>query len=318
MEQSILEEELSTSSELEYWRMMNNQKVIYLDVDGQFEDPFTIEEKINSQIEITRLYLSQEDEQLFRQIIFDSVGRVLRHSIEKAQKWVAQMDQLLKEQGKENSSGLTLSLKWKPKDPEYKDELSTSRLITLLKKPVETLQDEDLLAIRNHFEEKINLAKELQAGEDGNENLFETLKDILDYRNWFEFQLFFKKGGVNFKPMNNNQFFKFSGGEKAIAMYLPLFAAVYSRYQDAGDNAPYIITLDEAFAGIDEKNIAGLFEACEQLGFNYVMNSQSLRGEFSTVRSLNTYELIRPKNSAVVSVLRYHWDGKRKQLVIDE
>lgn len=318
MEQSILEEDLTVSSELEYWRMMNNQKVIYLDVDGQYEDPFTVEEKIDSQIEITRLYLSKEDEQLFRQIIFDSVGRVLRHSIEKAQKWVAQMDQLLKEQGRENSSGLTLSLKWKPKDPEYKDELSTSQLITLLKKPVETLQDRDLLAIRKHFEEKINLAKELQAGEEGNENLFETLKDILDYRNWFEFQLFYKKAGVNFKPMNNNQFFKFSGGEKAIAMYLPLFAAVYSRYQDASENAPYIITLDEAFAGIDEKNIAGLFEACEQLGFNYVMNSQSLRGEFSTVRSLNTYELIRPKNSAVVSILRYHWDGKVKQLVMDE
>ena len=318
MEQSILEDEVTSSNELEYWRMMNNQKVVYLDVDGQYEDPFTVEEKIDSQIEVTRLYLSQEDEQLFRQIIFDSVGRVLRHSIEKAQKWVAQMDQLLKEQGRENSSGLTLSLKWKPKDPEYKDELSTSQLITLLKKPVETLQDQDLLAIRNHFEEKITLAKELQAGEDGNENLFETLKDILDYRNWFEFQLFYKKAGVNFKPMNNNQFFKFSGGEKAIAMYLPLFAAVYSRYQDASDSAPYIITLDEAFAGIDEKNIAGLFEACEQLGFNYVMNSQSLRGEFSTVRSLNTYELIRPKNSAVVSILRYHWDGKRKHLVIDE
>ncbi|MGK0606155.1 TIGR02680 family protein [Enterococcus gilvus] len=318
VEQSILEGERPSSNEAEYWRMMNNQKVVYLDIDGQFEDPFTVEDKIESQIEVTRLYLSQEDEQLFRQIIFDSVGRVLRQSIEKAQKWVTQMDRLLKDQGTENSSGLTLSLKWKPKDPEYKDELSTSRLITLLKKPVETLQDEDLLAIRNHFEEKINLAKELQVGEDGTDNLFETIKDILDYRNWFEFQLLFKKAGVSFKLMNNNQFFKFSGGEKAIAMYLPLFAAVYSRYQDAGENAPYIITLDEAFAGIDEKNITGLFEACEQLGFNYVMNSQSLRGEVSTVRSLNTYELIRPQNSPVVSVLCYHWNGKRQQLVIDE
>lgn len=318
IEQSILEEELLSTSELEYWRMMNNQKIVNLDVDGQYEDPFTVQEKIEQQIETTRLYLSQEDEQLFRQIIFDSVGQVLRRSIEKAQKWVAQMDQLLKRQGKENSSGLTLSLKWLPKDPEHKDELSTSRLIALLKKPVETLQDTDLLAIRNHFEDKINFAKELQAGDEGNESLYDTLRDILDYRNWFEFQLSFKKGDVNFKTMNNNQFFKFSGGEKAIAMYLPLFAAVYSRYQDASANAPYIITLDEAFAGIDDKNISGLFEACEQLGFNYVMNSQSLQGEVSTVTNLNTYELIRPKNSAVVSLLCYHWNGRKLQLVLEE
>ena len=99
-------------------------------------------------------------------------------------------------------------------------------------------------------------------------------------------------------------------------MYLPLFAAMSSRYRDAGEQCPRVITLDEAFAGIDEKNIEELFKACEQLQFNYVMNSQALFGDYATVSSLAIYELMRPQNAAFVDVISYYWDGKTKHLLL--
>ena len=54
-----------------------------------------------------------------------------------------------------------------------------------------------------------------------------------------------------------------SGGEKAMAIYIPLFSAAYSKYNTSSPNAPYIIALDEAFAGVDEENISEMFSLME-------------------------------------------------------
>lgn len=103
-----------------------------------------------------------------------------------------------------------------------------------------------------------------------------------------------------------------------MAMYIPLFSAAYSRYQEAGPEAPFIISLDEAFAGVDEQNIADMFELMEQLGFNYLINSQALWGDYETVPALSICELIRPQDAPFVSVARYLWNGKRRSLITAE
>src|SRR5699024_5821173 len=115
--------------------------------------------------------------------------------------------------------------------------------------------------------------------------------------------------------LTNNRFYQFSGGEKAMAMYIPLFTACYSRYKEADPSAPYIISLDEAFAGVDDENISTMFNIVEQLDFDYIMNSQILWGDYPTVSNLSIYELIRPKNANFVSLIPYHWDGKVRQQV---
>jgi len=79
--------------------------------------------------------------------------------------------------------------------------------------------------------------------------------------------------------------------------------------------APYIISLDEAFAGVDDQNIRDMFEVVEQLGFNYIMNSQAIWGDCDTVPSLAIAELVRPKNADYVTVLNYRWNGKERVLI---
>lgn len=123
--------------------------------------------------------------------------------------------------------------------------------------------------------------------------------------------------GYQAQPLTDRKFNQFSGGEKAISMYLPLFTAVNSRYRDAGTACPKVITLDEAFAGIDDQNIAELFKACEQLEFNYVMNSQALFGDYPTVSSLMIYELLRPQNMNLVTTIRYYWDGRKNHMMLE-
>ena len=102
-----------------------------------------------------------------------------------------------------------------------------------------------------------------------------------------------------------------------MAMYVPLFASVNAQYQKAKlSDHPRIIALDEAFAGVDEKNIASMFEMVEKLDFDYIMNSQALWGCYETVKQLRICELLRPLNSDCITVINYTWNGKEK--VMDE
>ena len=98
-------------------------------------------------------------------------------------------------------------------------------------------------------------------------------------------------------------------------MYVPLFASVNAQYKKAknGDH-PRMIALDEAFAGVDDKNISSMFELVHKLDFDYIMNSQALWGCFSTVKGLRIAELLRPQNSQIVSVIRYRWNGYERIL----
>jgi len=96
-----------------------------------------------------------------------------------------------------------------------------------------------------------------------------------------------------------------------MAMYIPLFAAAYSRYGDAAADAPKIIALDEAFAGVDDSNMRDMFELLTDMDFDYVMTSQVLWGCYDTVPGLSIYQIHRPADANVITLMHYIWNGKR-------
>ena len=119
------------------------------------------------------------------------------------------------------------------------------------------------------------------------------------------------------RPLSNAAFNRFSGGEKAMAMYVPLFASVSAQYRKANENCPKLLALDEAFAGVDDRNIGAMFELVGILDFDYIMNSQALWGCYSCVHNLNIVELHRPGNASFVTLLRYFWNGSVRVLQED-
>ena len=120
---------------------------------------------------------------------------------------------------------------------------------------------------------------------------------MLDYRDWYEFLLFYQRDGEGKRELTDRAFNKFSGGEKAMAMYVPLFASVSAQYQKGGECCPMLLALDEAFAGVDDRNISAMFELVHVLDFDYIMNSQALWGCSAGVKSLDIAELHRPANA---------------------
>ncbi|WP_170163471.1 TIGR02680 family protein [Brevibacillus gelatini] len=285
------------------------RRTVLMEYEGKRCHPYDLLDKLGHEIEMHRLYLTAEDRKLFEEVILQSVGRVIKQRIHRAEKWVERMNELMAQRN--SSSGLTFSLKWIPRIAEDESQMDTAELVEYLRKDPALMREQDIERITNHFRSRIERAKRDVFGSpaSGGETLHQIMKRILDYRHWFTFKLFHRREGEANKELTDRIFFTFSGGEKAMAMYIPLFSAAYSRYMEADPLAPRIISLDEAFAGVDENNIRDMFMLVEQLGFNYIMNSQALWGDYDTVSRLAICELIRPKNADFVSVARYLWDG---------
>lgn len=312
-ETDVLQELVQSEDErLETFIQLKGRRMIELEYRGQRVSPYTINQALKAELEDSRHYLDAKDRELYEDIIVNSVGRILRQRIARAEQWVKQMDQIMSE--RDNSSGLIFSVSWKPRTAEAEDELDTKELVQLLQRKSTFLSDADLQKITKHFRSRIESAKETIGLRNEGNTLHQVLKEVLDYRKWFSFVLSYTRQNETKKELTNNAFYKFSGGEKAMAMYIPLFTAAYSRYKEADDMAPYIISLDEAFAGVDEQNIRDMFEVVEQLGFNYIMNSQVIWGDYDTVSNLAIAELVRPKNADFVTVLNYTWNGKERVL----
>lgn len=298
----------------EYLQLVT-RRLIQMEYRGQRVSPYYVSSSLQKEVEEQKGWLDEQDRQLYEDIIVNSVGVMLRNRIKRAQDWVKEMDRIMA--ARDNSSGLVFSIAWKPLTAESEQEMDTRDLVALLQRNSKFLNEEDLNRITKHFQSRIAKAKELIQLRNEGSTLHQVLKEVLDYRKWFTFVLSYSRVNEPKRELTNNAFFKFSGGEKAMAMYIPLFTAAYSRYKEAGEMAPYIISLDEAFAGVDENNIRDMFEVVEQLGFNYIMNSQALWGDYDTISSLSICELVRPKNADYVTVIRYEWDGKQRSLVFD-
>ncbi|MGN0107161.1 MAG: SbcC/MukB-like Walker B domain-containing protein, partial [Hominilimicola sp.] len=283
-------------------------------VRGTETDFYALIDYLEQEIRDNEELLTQKDKELFEDLLIDTLGRRMRAKINNSECWVEEMNKKMISMN--TSSGLSFSLEWKSKPADSEDQLNTKELVTLLKTDSKILTDENIERISKHFRSKLKAARQRRDESDDAESMHTILKEILDYRKWFEFKLFYKMTGEQKKELTNTAFYRFSGGEKAMAMYVPLFASVYARYSKASPDAPKLISLDEAFAGIDDKNIADMFRIMEELKLSYIINSQVLWGTYSTVPSLSICELIRPNNSDTVSVVRYKWNGKNKELVI--
>lgn len=270
---------------------------------------------LRSAIDETQLLIQKKDRELFEDILSQTISQQLTDRIAESRKWVLDMSKLMREM--DTSMGLSFSLDWKPCRAENDAELDTVELEQILLRDRELLTMEDIERIAAHFRSRIRTEKMKLEESGGVINYMDLVRDALDYRKWFEFQMYFRRGEEPRKPLTNAAFNRFSGGEKAMAMYVPLFAAVNAQYHKAeNEDHPRMIALDEAFAGVDDKNISSMFELVHKLDFDYIMNSQALWGCFETVKGLRIAELLRPQNSQTVSVIRYTWNGNER--ILDE
>lgn len=259
------------------------------------------------------LLLDNQDRILIEDILVNTISRKIRAHIRSSKRWIETMNRYMKSMN--TSSSLKLSLQWKSKKAENEDELSSENLVKLLEKDLKLLKESDFDLLSKHFRSKIHSARTMAEDPNHTQSFHQIMRDLLDYRTWFDFTILFEKTNEKKKELTDRRFFVFSGGEKAMSMYIPLFSAVAAKFSYANEDAPLLIALDEAFAGVDENNIDMMFGLIKNFGFDYIMNSQVLWGDYPNVPSLAIYELYRPNNAHYITVIRYEWNGKTKRLL---
>ena len=292
--------------------MLRQRLCISLQWEGKELSLYDFIQELQTKIDMTATLLEEKDRDLFENILAETISHKLRARIEESQQWAKNMTDLMGTL--KTSMGLTFRLDWKAKKAEGESQLDTEQLVQLLNKDRALLTREDSQRVSMHFRAKVKRARQDAAIEGQMVSYADLIRDVLDYRNWYEFHLLYERDGESRKELTDRAFNKFSGGEKAMAMYVPLFAAVSAQYQKGGSQCPMLLALDEAFAGVDERNISAMFELVGVLDFDYIMNSQALWGCYSNVKSLDIAELHRPANASVVTILHYYWNGAQRTL----
>jgi uncharacterized protein (TIGR02680 family) len=293
-----------------YPDLLRPRFTITLKKDGKELSLYAFLQALQQDIDTCTVLMEEKDRDLFENILTETISHKLRARIEESQQWTENMTKLMR--GLNTSMGLTFRLDWKPKAAQGEEELDTAKLVTLLNKDRALVTREDNQRVSVHFRTRVKKARSEALLEDRSVGYADLIREVLDYRNWYEFHLLYQRDGEGARELTDRAFNKFSGGEKAMAMYVPLFAAVSAQYQKCSPQCPRLIALDEAFAGVDERNINAMFHLVETLDFDYIMNSQALWGCYTDVTSLDIAELHRPLNASVVTILRYHWNGTRR------
>ena len=291
-----------------------------LDISARYQGVkisfFSLLAYLEQDIEELENLIKDGDRELFEDILANTVSRKIRGKINASNMWVQKMNSLMS--GMNTSSGLKLSLRWRSRTAEQEDQLDTKDLVELLKKDYRLMSENEASRLSAHFRSKVAEARRNARDNVGMVSFYQIMKDTLDYRKWFEFQLFSQKNGERQKELTNSVFGTFSGGEKAMSMYVPLFSAVVAKYQGGREDAPRLISLDEAFAGVDNRNIRDMFRLMTEFQFDFIINSQVLWGDCDTLDALAIYQLIRPENAKFITVMPYIWNGHRKELLEHE
>jgi len=137
--------------------------------------------------------------------------------------------------------------------------------------------------------------------------LQDVLERALDYRYWHRFSVERWQDGA-WRPAYGPA----SGGERALVVTIPLFAAASSHYSSADPHAPRLVLLDEAFAGVDDASRARCLGLLATFDMDVVMTSEREWGCYPEVPGLAIAHLARREDVDAVHVTTWWWDGRQR------
>jgi hypothetical protein len=141
----------------------------------------------------------------------------------------------------------------------------------------------------------------------------ESLVEALDYRRWHRFGVERYQDGV-WKRLTRRTHGTGSGGEKAVALTLPHFAAAAAFYRTAHPLAPRLILLDEAFVGIDADMRAKCMGLIHTFDLDFMMTSEREWGCYRTLPGIAIYQLSTRPGIDAIGLTRWVWNGRQRSL----
>ncbi|MDH6625692.1 hypothetical protein M2271_003503 [Streptomyces sp. LBL] len=249
--------------------------------------------------ELTRILSAREREILQTHLVTEVAG-TLQELIGAAERQVRAMNKELEE--RPTSTGMKLRLVWRA-SRRAPQGLAQAR--ERLRQSADAWSPEDRAAVGAFLQEQI-------ARRQADENAGSWLEDLtaaLDYRAWHEFGVERHQHG-KWVPATGPA----SGGERVLAASVPLFAAASSHYATAGGaHAPRLVTLDEAFAGVDDDSRAKCLGLLRAFDLDVVMTSEREWACYPQVPGIAIAQLSRVDDIDAVLVTRWEWNGSDRR-----
>ncbi|MFI7529682.1 TIGR02680 family protein [Nocardia salmonicida] len=265
---------------------------------------------IVDEIETRGTYVEDRERRLFSDVLLGSMGEHLRERRLEARKLVQQIDEQLGRHP--TASKMLMSIKWEPSE---KVGAAVRNAINLLDRgSTQFLAADAREALIGFLTEQVREARDRAEHGDWKAHLAEAL----DYRRWSEFELRLKLPDSPRPVVLTDELHRRgSGGEKAVMLQLPMFAAAAAHYAGAAATAPRPIYLDEAFAGIDAEMRGSCIGLLTDFDLDFVMASHDEWGFHSSVPGVMTYQLYRDPTIFGVLATPIVWDGKQRHTLQD-
>lgn len=244
--------------------------------------------------------LSERERRVFEDTLLASLASQIHQRIIEAHDQVDRMNKSLEQRSM--SSGLRLQLSWSLPGDLPTDQRAIARL---LERDPALFNEHEREQLRGFFASEISDVRSVDPGA----SYKAVLMKVLDYRRWRTFTPRLIHAGGNEQVLTRKVFSTLSGGEKATALHLPLFAAAAAHYASARPEAPHLIALDEAFAGIDDDTQAKLMGLTVEFDLDLFLTGHDLWGTHASVPALAIYDLIHLHDEQVVHGMRYRWNG---------
>jgi uncharacterized protein (TIGR02680 family) len=248
-----------------------------------------------------RRLLSEREQEILENHLITEVAGTLAELIAAADRRVLAMNSEL--ESRPTSTGMRLRLLWRPAR-DAPAGLAAARQ-RLLRQSADAWSAADRAAVGEFLQGQIDRAR---AG-DPTGTWSEHLSRALDYRSWHEFAIERHQHG-RWQPATGPA----SGGERVLAVSIPLFAAASSHYASSGNAyCPRLVTLDEAFAGVDDDSRAKSLGLLAAFDLDVVMTSEREWGCYPQVPGLAIAQLSRVDEVAAVLVTRWEWNGRERR-----
>lgn len=294
-----LQDALSRHGHTASSRMVEDGMVVDIVYQGRERAVPELAEALSAEVGDLVRVLSAREREILETHLLTEVAGTLQELIGAAERQVLGMNTELEE--RPTSTGMKLRLVWRA---SRKAPAGLAQARERLRQSADAWTPEDRSAVGGFLQAEIARRQ----SEDTSGSWTEHLTAALDYRAWHEFGVERHQQG-RWVPATGPA----SGGERVLAVSVPLFAAASAHYASAGSPyAPRLVTLDEAFAGVDDDSRAKCLGLLHAFDLDVVMTSEREWACYPQVPGIAIAQLSRIDDVAAVLVTRWEWDGRTR------
>ncbi|WP_112265174.1 TIGR02680 family protein [Lentzea terrae] len=254
-------------------------------------------EALQAERDRMRTHITDAERDLFDQTLTGDTRRHIAQRIQGASELVDTMNQRLERV--QTASNIRVQLDWQV-DPQLPPGTREARDLLLRS----DLDANERAVLHRFFRERIEEAR----AHDTATGWEQQLAQVLDYTTWHQFVVKVDRGD-GWMPVTKRVHGALSGGEKAIVLHLPLFAAAAAHYH-ATPTAPRLILLDEVFVGVDATNRGQLLELLVAFDLDLVLTSDHEWCDYRELTGIAIHQLTTGTDGDdAVTTVRFTWDG---------